>query len=368
MNGRRSPGCGLSNSTRTLSDQVSAHQERSSQTQTTTKKTSAFSQIKEKGFATWSKENPKSAVNLSTNFSAAFANGASFILSNLIDSEGLNYIAEKVSFGLTKLSTVSSGIIGSSNGITENNPLNLVGSALELPVSLVPGHDLWLYRGIPLFGQNCKPIFNSLGIRNESGERDNTKPFSTLFKSKENIFSSLWENARLMFSEMPHVFREFTRDPVKYIKSSPHVVLLSTTGQAIGSFIAALGFTKVGAGVRNISGVGVDVGLALHKEYDTDGKPTNETTNYFISGVTWGGAAIIDFFKRFDFISEKVKGLSYLEYFLDRFANAYFVQGDEKKVVEEVKASNNNANNHSNSAASPKPILAAAPSLRAAFN
>lgn len=329
--------------------------------------TSAFSQIKQKGFLNWSKENPKSAINLSTNFSAAFANGASFILTNLIDSEGLNYVAEKVSFGLTKLSTVSSGLIGASNGLEENNPLNLVGSALELPTSLVPGHDLWLYRGVPLFGQNCRPIFNSLGIRNENGERDNAKPFSKLFKSQENIFSSVWENAKLMFLEMPHIFREFARDPVKYIKSSPHVVLLSTTGQAIGSIIAALGFKKVGAGVRNLSGVGVDAGLALHKEYDENGKPTNEKTNYFISGVTWGGAAIIDFFKRFDFVSDKIKGLSYLEYFLDRFANAYFVQGDKKKT-ETVQTANNTINNTSTSTALNKPVPSVIPSLRAAVS
>lgn len=351
LNRSRTAGSGLASTPTTLSNQVSAHQTRTVQTPKTNN-TSVYSQIKEKGFITWSKENPKSAVNLSTNFSAAFANGISFILTNLIDSEGLNYITEKVSFGLTKLSTISSGIIGSSNGIAENNPLNLVGSALELPTSLVPGHDLWLYRGIPLFGQNCRPIFNSLGIRNENGERDNAKPFSTLFKSKdkENMLSNMWGNTKLMFSEMPYVFKEFANDPVKYIKSSPHVVLLSTTGQAIGSFIAALGFKKTGAGIRNMSGVGVDVGLALHKEYDTDGKPKNETTNYFISGVTWGGAAIIDFFKRFDFISEKIKGLSYLEYFLDRFANAYFVQGDEKKTTSDTNSEPNTA-----------------PSLKAAF-
>lgn len=297
-----------------------------------------LSQIRERGVINWAKENPKNAVNFSTNFSAALANGVSFVLANLFESEGLNYVAEKLSFGLTKLSTVSSGIIGTKNGLNEGNTLNLIGSALELPVSLVPGHDLWLYRGFPLFGQNCRPIFNSLGVRTENGERNNSKAFSSLF-SKDSGISSFWKNIKLMFSEIPHILSELGKEPAKFLKSSPHVVMMSTIGQAIGSTIAALGFKKLGAGVRNISGIGVDVGLALHKEYDIDGKPKNKTTNYFVSGITWGGAAVIDFFKRFDFISDKIKGLSYLEYFLDRFANAYFVNGDDPVIEknQEVK-------------------------------
>ncbi len=297
---------------------------------------SVLSQIKEKGYINWAKENPKSATNFSTNASAAIANGASFILSNLTDSEGLNFIAEKASFGLTKLSTVASGIIGAKNGYTEKNSLNLIGSLLELPISLVPGHDLWLYRGVPLFGQNSRPIFKSLGVRNENGERDTKKTFDSLLKkSDNNTIPSHLENAKLMAKEVPHIFNDVIKNPLKALKSSPHVVMLSTTTQLIGSVVAALGFKIAGAGIRNIGGVGVDAGLALHKEYDKDGKPKNEASNYFISGITWGGAAIIDFFKRFDFISEKIKGLSYLEYFLDRFANAYFVEGSPDTSDEE---------------------------------
>lgn len=284
--------------------------------------------------SSWIQRN-KRDINWYTNYTAAATCGLSFILSNTSLSDGFKNLSQKTGFFFTKVATIANGMVNADSAQKSTNPLSLIGSILEIPTAIAPGHDLWLYRGFPLFGENCQPIFSSLGIRKKDGTRDVLKPFDSTFKkpNKDSLFgdivSAYFENAKKMIFEIPKIFKELFSNSGKALKSSPHILMLSTTTQFFGSCLALLGFKKTGAAFRNAGGIGVDAGLALHKEYDANGKPIEKKSNYFLSGITWGMAAVIDFFKRFDFLSERLSGLSELEYVIDRFASAFFADGGD---------------------------------------
>ncbi len=272
----------------------------------------------------------KNSINKWTNYSSAITCGASFIISNANVPEILKAGFRQFGFGLTSLATTASGIVNAHSGIKGKNILATIGAAAEIPTSIAAiGKNLWLFRGIPLFGQNQQLIFSNLEARDKNNERTTGVKLDTTFKNIPGI-KGFWKGLTIMIGEMPHIIHDFIKDPKKTLKSSPQVVFLSTTSQLVGAIAALFGHEKVGAAFRNIGAVGVDAGCALHQSNEKKVSKLKGLSDYFLAGIIWGGAAVIDFFKRFDFISDKIAGLSELEYTLDRFATAFFNSGNDK--------------------------------------
>ena len=286
----------------------------------------------------------KRKINLWTNYSSAVVCGLSFILANTGAPEVLKKAARYLGFGLTSFATASSGAVNAHSAIQGKNILAAIGAGAEVPTSIAAvGKNLWLFRGIPLFGQNQQLIFSNLDARDENNERTPGIKMDTLFKNIPG-WKGYFEGLKIMLSEMPHIFWDFIRNPQKAFTSSSHVVFLSTTSQLIGAVLALFGYERTGAGFRNVGAVGVDVGCGLHglnNQTESDDSVSSHapkslmdklknSSDYCWAGLVWGVAAFIDFFKRFDFISSRIQGLSELEYVFDRAATAFFNSGNDK--------------------------------------
>ncbi|GEM_PF-6117649 len=295
----------------------------------------------------------KRKINQLTNYSASAVCGLSFILANAGAPEVLKKATRYLGFGLTSFATASSGVVNAHSAIQGKNVLAAIGAGAEIPTSIAAiGKNLWLFRGIPLFGQNQQLIFSNLETRDENNERTTGIKMDTLFKNTPG-WKGYMDGLKIMVLEMPHIAWDFIRNPKKAFTNSPHVVFLSTTSQLIGAALALFGFEKIGAGFRNVGAVGVDVGCGLHElntQVESDDSASSRApkpiidklknaSDYCLAGVVWGAAAFIDFFKRFDFISNKIQGLSELEYVFDRAATAFFNSGNDKAANKNKTAS-----------------------------
>ena len=100
----------LNGSNRTLTDQVSPHQGRSTKPSTVVPNKQDWLQTN------------KTSINKWTNYSAAIASGISFAVANTTDSWILNKATEVTSFGLTKISSLASGTINADSAAKASNP------------------------------------------------------------------------------------------------------------------------------------------------------------------------------------------------------------------------------------------------------
>ncbi len=245
-----------------------------------------------------------------------FANGNL----NIFDSAQENL--ESLSYFSSKVATGFSGAINAYISNKGRNPFAALGGLLELPISyLSEGYNHWLFRGAAIGLNNFQAIFSRLGKRNESGNRTEEKVDED-FKTK-GFFEGHVKGFTTMIKEIPHIYKDIFTDPRKNLLSFPHLLFSGASLQIIGTSVAAFTEqTTLGAGFRNAGGSLVDFSFMLDK---TDG----DKKSYVPAGVVWISSALIDFFKRFDFVETLFNNHTQLANVFDRTATALFTETND---------------------------------------
>ncbi len=256
----------------------------------------------------------------------------------------INSIQEKLEkaseiFARTAFAKVS--MIGAIDLWQKKNPLALLGYALSVPTAILSnGYNLWLASGITNGLCNFIVITDQREIVDKNGdpipdENGNVQYVNGDFSNRG------WEKAiTTTFSESFKMIKEVVKKPEK-IKKISHSVLISSIIEIFGPLVSFAGFEKAGSFLRNASNVAIEAGLLLHKD-SNDKSPSNNHSKINLkspiaqSGILWMTTSIIDFLKRYDFVSERVNNLTYLSLGFDRAASILFTNG-----IFNVKKTNN---------------------------
>lgn len=265
-------------------------------------------------------------INYIANGGASLVNLITFLNGNFHFADSLQEFLETLSQIYTRCATGTQGFILSAKAHVMKNVVPFAGFALEIPIAVLAGRsDLYLLRGISQGLGQFLAIIDRREIVDSKGEpkldsEGNIQQIKGDFKERG------WrESLTTLFKEIPKLIHELFKKPER-IKKLSHGLLVASTFQIVGAIIGLCGFKKVGSGIRNAAGTGVNLSLMRDSK-------TNNTEGFNIAsplvqaGVTWMGADITDFLKRFDFFSDKLNNLTNLALFFDRGASMRLTSG-----------------------------------------
>lgn len=265
-------------------------------------------------------------INYIANGGASLVNLITFLNGNFHFLDPIQEHLETFSQIFTRCATGTQGFILSAKTCVMKNIVPFVGFALEIPIAiLASGYDLYLLRGISQgLGQSLAMI-DRREIVDNNGEpkpdnEGNIQQIKGDFKDR-----GWWKSVTTISKEIPKLIRELFEKPAR-IKKISHGLFAASTFQILGAIIGLCGFKKIGSLIRNTAGTGVN--LAFMRDNNTnDKRGFNIASPLVQAGLTWMGADITDFFKRFEFISDKLNNLTNLALFFDRGASMRLTSG-----------------------------------------
>ena len=262
--------------------------------------------------------NHKNPINIIANIVGAIVNLFTFLNGNFKFTNISQNRLEGVSSFFAKIGVVARGVTGSVDCYNKNNLLPLLGFLGEIvtPFLLRGSNSLWLARGVSQGIHQSQGVIKRRGI---TTERDGTE--ITLDKNDGDDFAKYGiktgEGFWLVLKDFGKIIKELFTSPFKGEHKFSHSVFVCSLGQIVGPLISLFGLNKIGAGIRDLCGGLVDVGYIMDKK--EKGQPS-----YLPCGSVWICSAIVDFFKRFNFISTLIKNLTQLSLFFDGIAAAYY--------------------------------------------
>lgn len=283
-------------------------------------------------------DNIKTKLNLGFNGAAAAINLITCINGNF---PLLGFFQETMEWGsslLAKFATVSQGLINTSIAFEKKNIIALTGGLLELPIAIfTSGFNLYLARGISA-GLNH---FDSIISRTKKLDSENKPIKDTDGKQQyyDSFYKEGWiEGLKTIFKHIPKLTKEICEKSFERDGLFARSFFMCSIFMIIGPVIAFSSFDKIGAGIRHFFGGLAGVALATdQKKIVNSEMAENKTTsskgfsNYAMSGFFWVIAAIPDFFKRFEFFSDKINNSTELALCLDRLAGIFFIFGNQRK-------------------------------------
>ena len=280
----------------------------------------------------------KTKLNLGFNGAAATANLVTCLNGNFSILDSLQENMEWGSSILAKLATVSQGLINSTIAFEKKNIIALTGGFLELPIAVfTSGFNLYVARGISA-GLNH---FDSIISRTKKLDSED-KPIKDT-DGKEQYYDSFhkegWaEGFKTIGKHIPKLTKELYKNPLERDGLFARSFFGCSVFMIIGPLIAFSGFDKIGAGIRHFFGGLAGIALATdQKKLVSSDISENKTvsssgfSNYAMSGFLWVIAAIPDYFKRFEFFSDKINNSTELALCLDRLAGIFFIFGNQRK-------------------------------------
>ena len=288
----------------------------------------------------------KNIINWTSNGASALCSTVAFLCGNFFKPSSA--IQEKLDFVSEisqRVGIFLSGLPGTAAGFQMKNFFGALGYFSYLPVALfTKGYELWLARGV------SSSLINSVLITNQREKnvddkgnpipdsKGNIKHLSGNFKKK-----GWWEGFKITVRESTKMIRELFKNPSN-IKKFTHSTLITSIVQLLSPVIGFVGAPKkLEAFIRNAAGIGSQVALALdgsNKKNSTQAKDNNAKKSIleilktidFKSPTVWSSlcriaTSVIDFIKRFDFISSRVTNLTDVSLMLDRIASMFYSQG-----------------------------------------
>lgn len=301
----------------------------------------------------------KNVINWASNSFSAVCSIIAFVCGNFIKSGGglqekLNCLSEVSQ----RIGIFLSGVPGTADMFQKKNFFATIGYFSYFPVSIfTKGYELWLARGV------SSSLINSILVLNQReanvNERGDPVPdtngkiqyLTGDFGDKpyrgflENIkdWKTWKKSCMLMLQEGWKMLKELCKKPSN-IKKFTHSVLVTSIIQLISPGIGFIGGPKkLEAFVRNTAGIGSYIALALdasNKRNSSREKNNNaEKSTWEIlksidlkSPTVWSSicriiTSVVDFFKRFEFVSGRITNLTDISLMLDRIASMFYSQG-----------------------------------------
>ena len=276
------------------------------------------------------RDKTKEVINYAFNGSSIAASLFTFLNGNFHFLDSIQEKLEKFSEILARITFAQISAIVAIDLWEKKNPLSLLGYILSIPIAILSnGYNLWLASGI------TNGLCNFIVITDQREHVD--KDGEPILDEAKNIqyvngdFSKRgWKKAiSTTFSESFKMLKEVIKKPEK-IKKISHSVLIFSIIEIFSPMISFAGFEKVGSFLRNASNIAIETALLLHKD-SNEKSPNNSNINLKSpvaqSGLLWIGTSIVDFIKRYDFISERVNNLTHLSLGFDRAASILFTKG-----------------------------------------
>lgn len=293
------------------------------------------------------------------NIGSALLNLAAFVNGNLNFRSDLQDKIKSYSDFSTKAAISLSGVISAVDTLNKNS-LAFAGWIVEAMIPVISSkYDVWLFRGLSQSTINTKSILDNKPIYDVNG--NHTKDLkgkeqhvggTYIYQEGEKrctkacIKATYKDTVETTKKELPDVYSRLIQKPSR-IKDYSYALTFSSTFQFLGGLIALFGFRKLGAGIRDFGGTCADFAFMCHK--DREQKDSSHTkveakeehkfslskildfkSDFVKAGVIWIGAAIVDFFKRFDFFESRINNLTELSLASDRCASAFFISANLK--------------------------------------
>ncbi len=263
----------------------------------------------------------KKKINTAFCIAASITNLFVFLNNNInffnVDSES----SEKVGNFFARLGVVVRGITGGLDSFNKNNLLPFLGFMGEIISGLfIGGDNLWLARGIAQGTHQSQGIIKRRGIKVTKDGKEITlgKNDGDNFKKyKIKRGEGLW----LTIKELGKIIKELFTNPFNKEQLFSHSVFTCSLGMIVGPLIYLSGLKKLGAGIRDFGGAAVDWGYMIDKR-------EKDEPSFIPCGTVWNGSALVDFIKRFDFFTSKLKSLTQLSLFFDGIAAAYYANAN----------------------------------------
>ena len=278
----------------------------------------------------------KEKINYITNGSASAFNLLTFLNGNFHFFDSIHEKLEVASELLARFAFSKISALGAMDLWGKKNLLPFLGYVLSVPIGLFSsGYNLWLSSGIASGLINFLIIMDQREVVDSKGEpildkNGNVKIINGDFGDRG------WKsNFTMTCNESIKIIKELVDKPSR-IKKISHAAFVASIFQISTPIAGLIGFEKFEAFIRNAATIVVEASMLLHKNIkNSPGKLNNNDTKKTInlkspvaqSGLLWVGVSIIDLLKRFDYFSEKVKNLTHLSLFFDRFASIRFTQG-----------------------------------------
>ncbi len=273
----------------------------------------------------------KKIINYAFNGSSTTFSLLTFLNGNFHFFDSIQERLEKFSEILAKVAFSKVSLIGAIDLWEKKNPFPFFGYALSVPLAFISsGYNLWLTSGIASGFCNFIVITDQREVVDEKGEPILDKDGNIQIINGD-FGDRGWKNAfSTTFNECLKMTRELIEKPER-IKKISHAALVSSVFQILGPVIGLSGFEKIGSFIRNAATIAVEGSMLLHKDIKNKSSKNNHDginlkSPVAQSGLLWVGAAVIDFLKRFDFISEQIKNLTHLTLGLDRAASILFTK------------------------------------------
>ena len=274
-------------------------------------------------------DNTKQTVNYVFNGSSAALSLLTFLNGNFHFINSIQEKLEKFSEILAKIAFGTVSLMGAIDTGQKKNPFAFLGYLLSVPLATISsGYNLWLTSGIANGLCNFIVITDQREVLDKNGEpildkKGNIQYINGDFKTRG------WKKAiTTTFSECLKMIKEVIHKPQK-IKKISNAIFFSSLFEIAGPIIGLLGLEKIGSFIRNTATVAVESAMLLHKDKspDKNQEVINLKSPVAQSGLLWVGTSLVDFLKRFDFISDKLSSLTHLSLGFDRAASILFTKG-----------------------------------------
>ncbi len=305
--------------------------------------------------------NEKKVIGCATNGLSVVANTVAFVNGNWntfgLDQENI----EKYSDVLTKVATGLQGLVLGIDAWEKKTAIPFVGFASEIPIALFSSDfNLWLFRGISQGLGQFQAVMDRLEIQKDGKYLVDCENKPIFVSDLYNVLD--WNDIfKITLKECKRVAGEITSDP-KSINKLSHGLFLASILQTFGGGLGLAGATSVGALIRDLAGVGVDLALMTDKKEDMSNRKYSENYTDEISesgefstkingkgsllkmaGFVWVAAAVVDYAKRVPGFEEQVSNLTNLSLISDRGASLIYtlanikIQGQEEYEVPEAR-------------------------------
>lgn len=272
----------------------------------------------------------KRVINNSILSIGTATNGLIFLNGNFNFFDINNETVEKAGNFFARLGTFTRGFTGSLDCYFKNNLIPWIGNVLELPIAVsTSGEKLWLARGIAQSIRQVQGLIKNRFIE-EVILPDNRKVRLKTDNFKKHGISMI-DGAIYSLKEIGKVFKEFCRNPLEKKNLFSNTLMSCSVLQFAGPIVAFSGLYKLGAFLRDIGGVLVDVAYMIAPK-----KPGK--SSYFPAGLCWIVSAASDYGKLWDPINDVIKNLTQLSNTGDPVAamfesNANFEDVDEVQIL-----------------------------------
>lgn len=266
---------------------------------------------------------PKEVIAYTANGSSSIINLLTFILGNFNPGNIFQEVFEKLSDAVSKLALTITGFVGTKDLWDKKNILPFFGYVTLIPITLLStNYNTWVARGFSYGLCNFAVIIDRRNVLDKNGN----------IIASGNFKKRGWkESFTIGLNESYKMILELFQKPSN-IKNFTHATLITSLFQMVGFVPGLFGFKQTEATIRDISAVLGDLAMLL------DDKKINKKENQnkikidlkspiVQSAILWIGTSVVDLFKRFNFIADRINNLTELASFFDRTASIRFTQG-----------------------------------------